>query len=111
MTSTAHSVSYQVYLSTDNENDFAVTVGMQPWAAGDYDYIGLYESYADLQKDFDRIANGDKPDNQKTWKRVKEFGKQYWDTDYSAQSGWLAAWFSYNYLIDRYTCITWTGPY
>ncbi len=111
MSTPVHSLSYQVYLDAATNNDFAVTVGMQPWVVGDYDYVGLYESYADLEKDFQRIADGDKPDNQKSWKRVKEFGRQYWDTGYPAQSGWLAAYFSYNYAFESYTCITWTGAY
>jgi hypothetical protein len=107
--SATHSISYQLYLDTSgSDNQFFIYWQVTPWAIGDSDYVAIYESMADLEADFQRVAEGKSPDNQKSYEWVKDLPSRQWQTKYDVESGWLAAYWSKNYVFDQYICITWT---
>lgn len=112
-----HSISYQLYFDQDNNGKFFIMVAsqlgtIQPTLIGDYDWVGLYETQADFNKDVARVAAGDDPDNEEHKKYVQDFSfGQYWSTDYDAQSGWVAAYWAWDYAFGRYNLINATAPF
>ena len=106
-------VTYSIQLGQEQSSgDFLITWAVDPWLVGYDDYIAIYESYADLEKDFQRGAEGKDPTYQKTYEWVRKHENRYWATGYPAQSGWLIAYFSKTYqelsILSRYQCFMWT---
>jgi hypothetical protein len=106
------SIAYSMSAAVDqNSGNYLIMWQLDPWIVGDDDYVAIYESYADLEKDFQRVAEGRDPTYQKTYEWVQDMKNRYWSTDYPPQSGWVFAYWSKNYAYDSYVCLMWTNPW
>ncbi len=105
-------LNYYVHLVKVSEK-FEVQVSITPFVnVGKYDRVNLYESEADLQSDLQSIAGGsDDFPNEAQHEWVSKFTKMgngglSWSTDHAADDGWLAAYFGWDYLNEKYVMIS-----